>query len=309
MLTNKKIFTVVETSAHQEEFYFKFDFFIFLLQYSFLFSNKDTTQKTCTLKTNHFLVSQGNGENGARYLDPKYSRWISVDPALGEYVPAAGKSNEADKLPGMGGIYNSVNLSLYHYAGNNPVKYTDPDGKTQVYFLYTYKKHSFYDQKMLRDEWSSIMDDVKKLRDNGISVFVNLAATKEDIINAFKDEEAILIVTSGHGYEDGSIQTTGGLHFYPHDLPAEISKNLKIVVMENCCQEGSKWYKNENGIKWRDKLGAKIKFIGWKGSTTKYESIRFNDSGWFDRQKQSLNQLVDEVITHTNKQKEENYAE
>ncbi|MBQ1832786.1 MAG: RHS repeat-associated core domain-containing protein, partial [Treponema sp.] len=27
---------------------------------------------------------------GARYLDPKYSRWISVDPALGEYIPAAG---------------------------------------------------------------------------------------------------------------------------------------------------------------------------------------------------------------------------
>jgi hypothetical protein len=32
-------------------------------------------------------------------------------------------------LPGMGGIYNLVNLHLYHYAGNNPVKYTDPDGR------------------------------------------------------------------------------------------------------------------------------------------------------------------------------------
>ena len=29
----------------------------------------------------------------------------------------------------MGGVYNTVNLHLYHYAGNNPVKYTDPDGK------------------------------------------------------------------------------------------------------------------------------------------------------------------------------------
>ncbi len=28
----------------------------------------------------------------------------------------------------MGGVFNSVNLSLYHYAGNNPVKYTDPTG-------------------------------------------------------------------------------------------------------------------------------------------------------------------------------------
>jgi murein DD-endopeptidase MepM/ murein hydrolase activator NlpD len=29
----------------------------------------------------------------------------------------------------MGGVYNLVNLHLYHYAGNNPVKYTDPDGR------------------------------------------------------------------------------------------------------------------------------------------------------------------------------------
>ncbi len=33
-------------------------------------------------------------------------------------------------LPGMGGVFNSVNLNLYHYAGNNPVHYIDPNGKT-----------------------------------------------------------------------------------------------------------------------------------------------------------------------------------
>ena len=68
---------------------------------------------------------------GARYLDPRYSRWISTDHALGEYIPGAGKAtaSEAGSLPGMGGIFNTVNLQLYHYAGNNPVKYTDPDGR------------------------------------------------------------------------------------------------------------------------------------------------------------------------------------
>jgi len=58
---------------------------------------------------------------GARYLDPKYSRWLSGDPAITDYM--AGTS------AGEGGIYNTVNLSAYHYAGNNPVKYVDPDGR------------------------------------------------------------------------------------------------------------------------------------------------------------------------------------
>jgi len=69
---------------------------------------------------------------GARYLDPKTSRWISADPAMGDYVPFAPVNDEARKrngnLPGQGGVFNYVNLHVYHYAGNNPVKYVDPDG-------------------------------------------------------------------------------------------------------------------------------------------------------------------------------------
>jgi hypothetical protein len=52
---------------------------------------------------------------------------------VGEYVPEAPVNDEARKrnqnLPGMGGVFNYVNLHVYHYAGNNPVKYVDPDGE------------------------------------------------------------------------------------------------------------------------------------------------------------------------------------
>jgi RHS repeat-associated protein len=82
---------------------------------------------------------------GARYLDPKTSRWLSGDPALGEYLPGAPVSDEARQrngnLPGQGGVFNLVNLHVYHYAGNNPVKYVDPDGKIIKAFTSSYKQN------------------------------------------------------------------------------------------------------------------------------------------------------------------------
>ncbi len=108
------------------------ELYLFFIRYLFLFEQSSNKNKSCVAKTPQFNAPQGNIYMGARYLDPKYSRWISTDPALGEYVPQAPVNDEAKKhnqnLPGMGGIFNSVNLSLFHYAANNPVRYVDPDG-------------------------------------------------------------------------------------------------------------------------------------------------------------------------------------
>jgi hypothetical protein len=49
-------------------------------------------------------------------------------------VPSAPVDEEAKKrngnLPGQGGVFNYVNLHVYHYAGNNPINLTDPNGET-----------------------------------------------------------------------------------------------------------------------------------------------------------------------------------
>jgi RHS repeat-associated protein len=90
---------------------------------------------------------------GARYLNPQTSMWLSADPAMGEYIPRAPVDDEARKynqnLPGMGGVFNYVNLHAYHYAGNNPVKYVDPTGMDILGIAYFETQNSSLNKKVV----------------------------------------------------------------------------------------------------------------------------------------------------------------
>ncbi len=74
---------------------------------------------------------------GARYYDPRTSVWQSADPILAKYLPSGDVKRDA-KLPGLGGVFNPVNLAMYGYAGLNPVKYVDPDGNELDFNSYSF---------------------------------------------------------------------------------------------------------------------------------------------------------------------------
>lgn len=64
---------------------------------------------------------------GARYYDPRTSVWQSADPALYRFLGGQG---------GLGGIYESRNLSLYSYAHQRPINAVDPDGNSPIDILF-----------------------------------------------------------------------------------------------------------------------------------------------------------------------------
>ncbi|MEL3909369.1 MAG: hypothetical protein P1P64_10250 [Treponemataceae bacterium] len=102
---------------------------------------------------------------GARYLDPKYSRWLSGDPAIGEYIPQAGA--DASKLPN-GGVYNTTNLQVFNYGNNNPIKYNDPTGEIPTPYEAAIMAEHIYTGKsgdVLEGGWT--LTDVYALNDKG----------------------------------------------------------------------------------------------------------------------------------------------
>ena len=68
---------------------------------------------------------------GARYLEPKLSRWMSADPAGFGLVNPMEQDNEG-KLKAKQDYSIVESLNWYSYVSNNPLKWIDPSGLFQV---------------------------------------------------------------------------------------------------------------------------------------------------------------------------------
>ena len=83
------LLVTISEQSKQQDFIAELD--PFFICYSFFLNDTSKPQNSCAPKTPQFSTPQGNTDIGARYLAPMYGR-------------------------------------LYHYAGNNPVRYIDPTG-------------------------------------------------------------------------------------------------------------------------------------------------------------------------------------
>ena len=279
MLGNKKILTLLltkESAEHVEDLNTSLELFIFLLRYTFLLT--DTPSEKNFLKRDFPPPGDMSTQNsnGARYLDPKYSRWLSVDPALGEYVPAAGKgnANDAGNLPGMGGIYNSVNGNLYHYAGNNPVKYTDPDGRIGI---------PYEVQKLIDSNNSGLTYEPEKWNDPGFSYDKKTGTT------TIGNPDSIQYRTNCYAYamnlqenpisgKQFSKRGAGKFALQPGDLCGIKLTNLKVSTIETLvfrdCERIGYTFKESS-------FEGKVKKSHWKITLV----IREDDYHWYRQNK------------------------
>lgn len=52
----------------------------------------------------------------------------------------------------------------------------------------------------------------------------------------------------------------------------------------------------DNADKWNDAFGNEVDIVAWQGTTSVYETKRFNGSGFFDRQENSLRDYIESIV-------------
>jgi hypothetical protein len=150
----------------------------------------------------------------------------------------------------MGGVYNYVNLHVYHYAGNNPVKYTDPDGK-----LLTISGDEEAASQIIeklnnysRDQYRAVrIDDNFYAVEKTGAVNRNGSRTYSREINRTLRKDDVLVVIGL--IEGGDVFSSDDSHlfdvmnsmFEDYDIPFKVSGKMdNDVIIENVISENNR---------------------------------------------------------------------
>ena len=149
-----------------------------------------------------------------------------------------------------------------------------PSKNNKAYLLWTYNTDELNDLLSANVESLFLMTMLFWIGEFNLNAIVNFNATKSDVINALYDDNAALVMVSGHG------GMTGSLAFYDnnnnvwnHLNPAmldksKLGKNLKAVIFQSC-------YSAVNNS-WQNFLGNNIDFYGSAGITYPIQFTEFS---------------------------------
>jgi hypothetical protein len=144
------------------------------------------------------------------------------------------------------------------------------------FFLFGYKLYTPGDREMLAGEFEAIQDDLKVLTAAGYTVVVDRAARCEDLLGAIAGTapgvEGLApagFYWSGHGGNDGRLETCDGGTFGPEDLdPATVATGLRVAILGAC-------YVGAHSRRWRAALGGEPLVVGWGRPVTLERAIDF----------------------------------
>lgn len=195
---------------------------------------------------------------GARYLHADLGCWTATDP-MREFS------------------------NLYSYLGGNPMLFVDLLGLEKAYFLWSFdlendvkpngEKLTLSDKRLLKEifkTWeSSIAAAIEKYGEDEVYVRgPENPAVRFDYDEAFRDQEAISIVSASHGWPAGGLDIIGNREVLPENY-GKLS-SLEVLVLNACFQ-------GKQAELWADYLGIDASQVhGFEKGVYATDVVKFN---------------------------------